>query len=50
MHWPNLPDARSDADLAFTDAAAAKVMFVGIAAVGGEVPGTANISGIVLSR
>ncbi len=32
------------------DAAAAKVMFVGIAAVGGEVPGTANISGIVLSR
>ena len=25
MHWPHLPDARSDADLAFTDAAAAKV-------------------------
>ena len=25
MHWPHLPDARTDADLAFTDAAAAKV-------------------------
>jgi hypothetical protein len=24
MHWPHLPDARTDADLAFTDAAAAK--------------------------
>jgi hypothetical protein len=32
------------------DAAAAKVMFVGVAAVGGEAPAAANISGIVLSR
>ncbi len=32
------------------DAAAAKIMFVGVAAVGGEAPGVANISGIVLSR
>lgn len=32
------------------DAAAARIMFVGVAAVGGEAPAAANISGIVLSR
>jgi len=32
------------------DVAAAKIMFVGVAAVGGDAPAAANISGIVLSR
>ena len=32
------------------DVAAARIMFVGIAAVGGEVAASANLSGIVLSR
>lgn len=32
------------------DVAAAKIMFVGVAAVGGDAPAAAHISGIVLSR